>query len=127
VLTTGFLKDDFCPAWDVLQPRLLRAFGAAVYEPLGGKLPTIWHHEGPCYSTDGLAPKNVNNDCHNLLRQFLDRDLALTTPVIERNGVNNAALAIETIIKKFGDGPVRKPEGKGDGYFVRVRSLPRAK
>jgi hypothetical protein len=89
--------------------------------------PAIWYHGGVSYSRDGRSPECVSTQCHNLLRQFLDRDEARTTAEIETAGVNNATVAAQRVIEQFGADRAHKSRLKGSGYFFRVRSLPGAK
>jgi hypothetical protein len=86
-------------------------------------IPTIWYHGEQSYSTDGKNPCNVSLEQHNLLRAFLDNDVAIGTRELEAKGVSNVPAVISKLCKKFGDGPVQRPARKGDGYYIRVRSL----
>lgn len=96
--------------------------------PLKDTLATIWCHGENSYSIDGLIPFCVSKDLHAILQVFLNKELSLTTRVLQRKaGVNNAAKSMKKLVD-FHDGlfaaAVRLPEGeKGDGYFVRVTSL----
>jgi hypothetical protein len=82
---------------------------------------TIWFHGGQSYSTDGQTPFRVLNEQDNILKAFLDRDEALDTEALS-HGVNNVSAAITKLIDRVGEGFVRRPENKGEGYFIRVRS-----
>jgi hypothetical protein len=85
--------------------------------------PTVWYHGGQSYSPDGVTPVLVSNELHNLLKAFLDRNEALDTKTLEKAGVGNATLVVDKIVKKFSGKAVRRPERKGDGYFIRVRTV----
>jgi hypothetical protein len=84
--------------------------------------PCIWYHGGRSYSSDGLSPRVVSAERHNLLQRFLDRDQALTTSDL-KDVVDNPSAVIEKLIGQFGGGAIRKPRSKGDGYFIRAYSL----
>ena len=86
-------------------------------------MPTIWYHGERSYSTDGRNPSNVSPEQHNILRAFLDNDVAIGTRALESKGVSNVPAVITKLCKKFGEGSVQRPVHKGDGYFIRVRSL----
>jgi hypothetical protein len=86
-------------------------------------MPTIWYHGERSYSTDGRNPCNVSPEKHNLLRAFLDNDVAIGTRELEAKGVSNVPAVISKLCKTFGDGLVQRPARKGDGYYIRVRSL----
>jgi hypothetical protein len=91
--------------------------------------PTVWYHGGHSYSRDGLRPVKVSNEMHNVLKPFLDGNIAINTKELQKSGVSNVASVIDKLVKKFGespDGPICRPAAKGDGYFIRVRSLNRA-
>lgn len=83
--------------------------------------PTLWYHGDMSYSTDGSRPRVVSREQHNVLRLFLARDAALSTEEIAHHA-NNVSLVMKKIESKF-PGFVLTPELKGDGYYIRVRSL----
>jgi hypothetical protein len=89
----------------------------------GKELPTIWYHGNNSYSADGGNPKVVSNEQHNLLSAFLDKEVALDTKALQKAGVENVAAAVGRIADKFGAAAIRRPAKKGDGYFIRVRTL----
>jgi len=84
---------------------------------------TVWYHGGRSYSLNGVSPVLVSNELHNVLKAFLDRNEALDTKTLEKAGVGNVTLAVDKIVKKFSGNAVRRPERKGDGYFIRVRTV----
>jgi hypothetical protein len=84
--------------------------------------PTIWFHGGKSYSADGKQPRNVSNEQHNALTAFLDKDQAQDTRTLERAGVSSVSKVMGKLNKRF-PGAVRKPRFKGDGYYIRVRTL----
>jgi hypothetical protein len=94
--------------------------------PPRGEPATIWFHGGNSYSKDKLNPVCVPVEQDNVLKSFLDGNEARDTAALERAGVSNVALVIGKLVRKFGEGPIRQPENKGDGYYIRVRSLPKA-
>jgi hypothetical protein len=85
-------------------------------------LPTIWYHGERSYSVDGHTPVTTTREQHNILKAFLDKNVALDTQELSKTGVSNVTDVIEKIVKKFGEDTVRRPKNKGDGYFVRVRT-----
>jgi hypothetical protein len=89
--------------------------------------PTIWFHAGKSYSTDGHNPVCVTAEQHNVLKSFLDRNEALDTATLEKAGVCNVTSVINKLVEKFGQGPIRQPKRKGDGYYIRVRTRPKKK
>lgn len=82
----------------------------------------IWYHGGKSYSQDGRQTVNVSAEMHNALRAFLDKNIALNTPSLEKAGVSNVSALMSKIIEKFGDSSVRRPLNKGEGYQLNVRS-----
>jgi hypothetical protein len=91
--------------------------------------PTIWYH-GEClgkhsYSRDGKPPIGVSNEMHNALKGFLDHDIALVTKALQDAGISNVTTVMRKLAKKFGEDAIHRPKEKGDGYFIRVRSLKR--
>lgn len=87
------------------------------------EFPVIWYHGEKSYSTDRVKPLKVSQEQHNILQAFLDKSIALDTLNLSNFGVNNVADVIGKIIKKFGEGAIRRPANKGDGYFLNVQSL----
>jgi hypothetical protein len=86
--------------------------------------PTIWSHGERSYSTDGRMPILVSDEQDNILQCFLERDIALDTDgLTNKSGTVNVTTAISRIVEKFGEGAIRRPKKKGDGYFIRVRTL----
>jgi hypothetical protein len=85
-------------------------------------LVTIWFHGEQSYSTDEKTPINVSNEQHNALKAFLDKNQALDTPALEKAGITNVSKVMTALDKRF-PGAVQKPQHKGDGYYIRVRSL----
>jgi hypothetical protein len=83
---------------------------------------TVWHHGDRSYSTDGQTPFLVSPEQHNALNAFLDRDQALETKALEKKGISNVADVMRKLARRFG-GAVRLPASKGEGYFVRVRTV----
>jgi hypothetical protein len=70
----------------------------------------------------------VSPEQHNALQAFLDSDEALDTKGLEDAGVSNVASVITKLERRFGKGPIRRPEGeKGAGYYIRVRTRPEKK
>jgi hypothetical protein len=126
----------FRPVPTELLRGLLRAVGSTMRvptpraptpEPISTptlETPTIWYHGNQSYSADGTNHRNTSRECHNLLKQFLDRDVSLDTRSLEDSGVNNVARVADRIASLFGDVYIRRPENKGDGYFIRVCSKP---
>lgn len=85
--------------------------------------PTIWYHGGQSYSRDGIRPIRVSTEQHNILNAFLGGNEAFDTDTLSDKGVSNVTTVIVKLAKKFGDDAVRRPDDKGDGYFIRVRPL----
>lgn len=85
--------------------------------------PTIWYHGDNSYSTDGATPKKASRTVDNVLKAFLDRDSALDNNDL-RDVVDNPSKTITEVTAKFGEERVRRPSEKGDGYYIRVRTLP---
>jgi hypothetical protein len=83
---------------------------------------TIWYHGTKSYSCDGKPPISVATEIHDLLQAFLDNDASKTTNELE-DVVNNVAKLVKKVETKFGNGPVRRPPRKGEGYQIRVKSL----
>jgi hypothetical protein len=86
--------------------------------------PTVWYHGERSYSCDGKTPFAVSLEQHNVLRAFLDRDLALDTKALKKAGASNPAGTVKKLAGKFGAAVQRAGARKGDGYRVRVRTLP---
>jgi hypothetical protein len=86
-------------------------------------LSVIWYHGEKSYSIDGRTPVNVSQEQHNILKAFRDNTIALDTQSLSNTGVNNVTDVIRKLVKKFGEDAIRRPKNKGDGYFLRVRSL----
>jgi hypothetical protein len=86
-------------------------------------LMTVWYHAGQSYSTDARTPVLVSREQHNILQAFLDCEEALGTKALSKTGVSNVTTAIKKLIKKFGVAAIRRPQKRGDGYFIRVRTL----
>jgi hypothetical protein len=84
--------------------------------------PVIWYHGERAYSADGRNPVVVPNEQHNALQAFLKRGVALDTQALTKVGINNVAKVMTAIGATF-RGTVRKPEKKGQGYFVRVQAV----
>jgi hypothetical protein len=102
----------------------LRDAGAepgALGEPLS---PTVFYHGERSYSMDGQTPVNVSVEKHRALLAFLDRNRALDTVALKRFGMSNPTVVMKKLDRQF-PGAVRTPANKGDGYFIRVRSLPK--
>jgi hypothetical protein len=83
----------------------------------------IWSHGNRSYSTDQKTPILVSAEQHNTLTAFLDKNEAKDTKTLEKAGVSNVTTVMNAIAEKF-PGAVRRPGSKGEGYFVRVRTLP---
>jgi hypothetical protein len=101
---------------------LRNLLGTPPAAPVPPAMPTIWHHGGRSYSTDGI-PLQVSNEQHNVLSAFVDRDEAVDTKTLTQNGVSNVAAVIDKLAEKFGHDAIRRPAAKGDGYFIRVRTF----
>jgi hypothetical protein len=86
--------------------------------------PTIYHHGECSYSEDGKVPVLVPPEWDGVLRAFLDRDVALSTKDLSKV-TGTPSRVVGLIAERFKGGAVRRPARKGDGYFVRVRSLPK--
>jgi hypothetical protein len=93
--------------------------------PAPSNPPTIWYHGGVSYSRDGLKPITVSRGMHTLLSAFLGSEQAMTSKALEDTAVPNVAAMVNKIAEKFGEEPIRRPgqKARGDGYFIRVRSL----
>jgi hypothetical protein len=87
--------------------------------------PTIWYHGEQSYSKDRKRPVAVSDDMHNILKQFLDRDLALTTKQLQKGSphfyISNVATVIKKLETQFGTQAICRPVKKGAGYCIRVR------
>jgi hypothetical protein len=70
---------------------------------------------------DIRAPTVVPTEQHNILRAFLDRDIALDTAALKKVGAGNVTKIANAIESKF-PGSVRRPKRKGEGYVIRVRT-----
>jgi hypothetical protein len=86
------------------------------------EISTIWYHGERSYSTDGRNPVQVSMEKHNALQAFLDGERALDTRALENSGVSNASTVMKKLVVKFGEGCVRRPKSKGEGYYIRVRT-----
>jgi hypothetical protein len=86
------------------------------------QLPTIWYHGERSYSQGRQRPIKVSNEMHNILQAFLGRDVALDTKKLS-DIVANVTTVVKKLVEKFGENAISRPKGKGDGYFIRVRSL----
>ncbi|VTU02453.1 unnamed protein product [Gemmataceae bacterium] len=83
----------------------------------------IVSHGGRCYSLGGGDQKVVSPSEDDVLQAFLEVGTAMDTATLQdRSGVDNVALVVGKLVKRFGDA-VRTPKGKknGGGYLVRVR------
>jgi hypothetical protein len=106
-------------------PDLAQVNGRPSAEPPPCAPPTvIWHHGGRSYSTDGETPKKLSAQQHNALTAFLDSKQALDTASLKTLNVANPSKVIAQLAGKF-PGAVQPPGEKGEGYFIRVRSLPK--
>ena len=117
--------NDMLDFMHVTQARISARAEGAQPNPDADK-PTEWYHGERSYSLDGLNPKNVSKEQHDFLQAFLDKITSLTTTELKQV-VTNPADVVNKLVKKFGEhpqGPIRRPKEKGDGYFIRVRSLP---
>jgi hypothetical protein len=85
-------------------------------------LPTVWYHGGRSYSADGQTHSLVSPEQHNALSAFLDCDQSLDTKALEKKGISNVSSVMQKLAKRFGDA-VRTPKNKGEGYFIRVRTV----
>jgi hypothetical protein len=83
--------------------------------------PIIWYHGGMSYSIDKTRPRNVSREMHNVLRVFLDRKAPRSTRELAASA-DNVSAVMKKIDAKFPDA-VLMPKDKGDGYFIRVRSV----
>jgi hypothetical protein len=84
--------------------------------------PTAWYHCGLSYSTDRISPIQVSHEQHNALNGFLDGNEALDTQKLESNGVSNVSKVMKKLAQLF-PGAVRRPSAKGEGYYIRVRTV----
>jgi hypothetical protein len=87
--------------------------------------PVIWDHGDRSYSTDAQTPSRVSHEMHNALKAFLGKDQAIDTEGLEDAGVTNVSKVMGKIQSRFGADAVRRPTWRGEGYFIRVRSLNR--
>jgi hypothetical protein len=94
---------------------------AEVAEERPPEPPTIWYHGGRSYSRDGKRPVCVSAEQHNFLKEFLDNSQAIVTKDLSK-GICNVTDVAKKLAEKFPDA-ICFPKEKGDGYFVRVRSL----
>jgi hypothetical protein len=85
-------------------------------------LPTVWYHGGRSYSADGRTHSLVSTEQHNALSAFLDCDQSLDTKALEKKGISNVSSVMQKLAKRFGDA-VRTPKKKGEGYYIRVRTV----
>jgi hypothetical protein len=83
----------------------------------------VWYHGGRSYSTNQVTPVLVRTEQHNALGAFLDGKEAKDTKTLEKAGVSNVTTVMNALAERF-PGAVRRPKRKGEGYFVRVRTLP---
>jgi hypothetical protein len=84
---------------------------------------TIWFHGGRSYSIDGKTPKKVSTEQHNALKLFLDKDQAQDTRALETSGVSNVTRVMDKLQRAFPGATIRRPERKGDGYYILVRTV----
>lgn len=82
---------------------------------------TIWYHAERSYSVDGCNPVVLSREQHNILKAFLNSDVALGHAALTNAGVSNVAKTIKGLASKF-PGTIRTPASKGEGYYIRVRS-----
>jgi hypothetical protein len=97
-----------------------------IIKPQPGPQPlpaTVWFHGNKSYSLDGETPELVTREEHQVLQEFLDRNMAVDYATLG-NAVTNPTTVMRKLQKKFGKA-VRIAGRKGSGYFVRVRSLPK--
>jgi len=82
---------------------------------------TIWYHGERSYSTDGKNLYIVNGDQDKFLQAFLRRQGPLDTKALKDVGMSNPSATASQLRERFGPERVVKREGKGSGYFIRVR------
>jgi hypothetical protein len=85
---------------------------------------TFWYHADRSYSTDKVVPVKVPRDQHRFFQEFLDKQEARDTDELKNAGINNVSAVASKIVERYGEGCIRLPEVKGDGYFAIVRTLP---
>jgi hypothetical protein len=100
---------------------LLRKHDPRLVPPVGAK--TVWHHGERSYSFDGSLPVVVSQEEANILTAFLEEHAALDTKTLEDKGVSNVSRVIKQLEEKFPHA-VRKPQRKGEGYYICVRLAP---
>jgi hypothetical protein len=83
--------------------------------------PTIWYHGDRSYSADRKSPISVTREQHNILKCFLDHNRSLTTEELGKT-TSNVSAVVTKLAERFGSA-VQQPLRKGDGYFIRVRTL----
>jgi hypothetical protein len=83
---------------------------------------TLYYHGERSYSTDGQTPTKMTLEQHKFLKAFLDRDIALETKELEKEGISNVSKVAGKINERF-RASVKLPEGRGAGYYARVRSM----
>jgi len=83
---------------------------------------TIWSHGDRCYSFLGSRPGKVPRAWDDVLKAFVDGNIALDTSDLEEHASNPSSV-IANLAKRF-PGAVEKPMHKGAGYFIRVRTYP---
>lgn len=79
---------------------------------------TVTYHGDKSYSLNG-PPIVVSHQEDIVLREFLECQRALATQVLQRC-VENPSRVIKQLEEKFPTA-VRRPQKKGDGYFIRVQ------
>jgi hypothetical protein len=84
----------------------------------------VWQHSEQSYSADGRTPIVLSREEASVLAEFMQADAALDTRALERS-VGNVSRVMKQLAQKF-PGAVRKPRGKGEGYYIRVRQAPTA-
>jgi hypothetical protein len=105
-------------------PKLVKRFRDALTPATPPATPTLYHHSDRSYSLAGGTPTVVSPEEHNILCAFLKAGGALDTRALEKHA-SNAARIIRQLDKKF-PGAVRRPQKKGEGYYIRVESAPKA-
>ena len=80
--------------------------------------PAIISHGNLSYASGGAKPIVVTVEENAVLQKFLASKTAMTTKRLE-GLVSNVARVIKQLQRKF-PGAVRRPETKGDGYYIAV-------